>query len=198
MSEETQDQLPPKSRLKDLFDLLTVSLAIIAVIATLGSLAARHNWIADLLANLRIQQVIGLAVVFLMSLVVRRWKFAVICFACLIYHGTWLCDWNTASLSSTTKGSSALTVTTVNVWSGNVHHDLILDNLNDCDADVFAVLELNSNLATVLVETFSESHPHSVVRPSDTGEFWDRRFFRNTKSSIKRSSLSIPKLSRLP
>lgn len=171
MSGEANEAEKPKSRLRDLIDLLTVALAISVFVSTLVSLAARQNWVADLLANLRVQQVIGLIVVLVLCLVVRRWKTAVLCFVFLIYHGTWLKDWHSVTPLDVTPGKATLTVTSVNVWTGNQHHDLILDHLRQCEADVFAVLEMSSIQAKKLEETFSKTHPHRVLRPSDTGNF---------------------------
>jgi hypothetical protein len=41
-------------------------------IAALLTLVARHHWLADILANLRIQQLIGITAVLVVCIVIRR------------------------------------------------------------------------------------------------------------------------------
>lgn len=139
------------------------------------TLLAKHHWIAELLANLRIQQVIGIAFLLLLSMVTRRWRVSVIALALFAIHLPWFLAAFPASREKLTDDTSSrsgeVVVAVVNVLTQNPRHDLVLQELVRCDADVFAVLELSTELSIYLESAVGDRYPHSMLRPKDTSNF---------------------------
>lgn len=144
---------------------------IITGCTTAMSFASPHHWLADLLANLRVQQMLAIAATVALCLMLRRWKsFGLgVLFFCV--HMPAMLQARHASADLKTPADESLTLTTINVLSSNGHHDRVIEELKSISPDVFAVLELNSVLATRLNETMSDLYPHSVLRPSDIDNF---------------------------
>ncbi|MGV3485393.1 MAG: hypothetical protein ACO1RT_13325, partial [Planctomycetaceae bacterium] len=66
---------------------IAVIMLAFTAVATMG---ARHHWLADLLANLRIQQIIAGSAVLLPCVAYRRWPWTAVVGICLAMHISWL------------------------------------------------------------------------------------------------------------
>ena len=145
-----------------------VSTMALAAVTAL-SFAARSWWLADICANLRIQWLIGIAGTVLISVSFRYWKLFTLQFA-LAVANLWFVSsmWQSEPQTSTTE---LLTVTTVNVYSGNADFESITRVLQSQDADLVAVLELTSGLAGHLQQALSTTYPHAFVLPQNNGNF---------------------------
>ncbi len=142
-------------------------------LSSAATLVAKHHWIADLLANLRVQQVIGVTVLLLMSIVTRRWRVSMIAVVLLAIHIPWF-----SAAFPTSRGgpehdsrSDEVTVTVINVLTQNPRHDLVLQELMLLDSDVVAVLELSTGLSNYLQSALGDRYPHVMLRPKDTSNF---------------------------
>ncbi len=154
------------------------------------TLFARQWWIADLIANLRVQLILLLSGALLLTLIMRRRKTATFVAAVTLWHASAVSpaflpepghfDSSNRSVASTelTATMPAVRVLLANVLTGNRNHDQIVEQIQAADPDVFAILELSSSLEQSLVEQFGSTHKYVVSEPSDGGNFgiglWSR------------------------
>ncbi len=150
--------------------LVRVSLGVLCVTTALA-LFARNHWLADLLANLRMQQLIGLAAVVVLAAMYRRWRVVVVAIALLALHLPSFGSAIAPSGAGLAERKSQLTITFANVLSRNTRHDEILADLTRREPDVIVILELNRRLAEKMTAALSTSHAHSLLRPDDAGNF---------------------------
>ena len=159
-----------------------------------GTLFARHFWIADIIANLRVQLILGLLAVVTISLILRRWRIAILVAAVMMWQATWLMSAfqsspnlrlsaehaDAAATAEVTRAvqSPPLRVFLANVLTRNEHHDQIIAQIHQSDADVFAILELSSELNSTLNREFGETYKHVISETQDDGNFgiglWSR------------------------
>jgi len=155
-------------------------------------LFARHFWVADLIANLRVQLIFGLLAVVVLSLILRRWRMATLVAAVTIWQVTWLTSAfqsapnlrRSAEQTDTTAElthavlSPPLRVFLANVLTRNEHHDQIIAQIHQSDADAFGILELSSELNSTLNREFGETYKHVISESQDDGNFgigvWSR------------------------
>jgi len=140
------------------------------VSTTLVTLFAQYHWLADLLANLRVQQCLVLLAVLLTCLVFRKWAWFALTLACLAIH---LPSFKPALPDGSTRrpASGLMKITTANVLTQNQRHQDILTDVLSRDPDVFVILELSHSLAEALESQVRSTYPHSIVRPMDSGNF---------------------------
>lgn len=144
-------------------------MAMLCLVASAVSLLARHWWLADLLANLRIQLIIGLLISVTGLLVWRENRLA----ACVTMALIWHCCWIAPFLLAPQKpvGIRPLKICLVNVLTQNRQYDRILAVLKNADPDVIAVLELGTELESRLNEELGNLYAHRITQPSDDGNF---------------------------
>ena len=162
---------PTPSRIGRLVDLCAIDLLIVFSITTFLSLLVTQHWLGDLLANLRIQQLIGIGITLMFC--VARLRLKSMCFAVVLW-GAHLPAMKNAwpgTSSNAAPSQETLTLTTINALSSNRQHDLIIHDIRAANPDVFAVLELGNELTTQLSTAFSDQSPYRVLRPSDTDNF---------------------------
>ncbi|MCG8652771.1 MAG: endonuclease/exonuclease/phosphatase family protein [Pirellulales bacterium] len=139
-------------------------------IATALTLLARSHWLADLCANLRVQQCLALAAALAVCLVARQWRWAVAVSFCLAIHVPWFLP--AAPVETQVDAESEpLTITFANVLTRNQQHEDIVADVLRSDPDMFVILELSHSLAKTLDAHVKDSHSHSVVRPMDRSNF---------------------------
>ena len=166
MSELTPD--PSVSR-RALPSLIVRSLAIVVLASALLSLLARHWWISDLIANLRIQLLLSLIGITAVCFVARQKKTAVVLSAVLLWQISWILP--VMSHAPRPAASFALKVCTINVLTQNMQYDRIIAALKKADPDIIAVLELGTTLERKLMAEFRNIYPHRVMEPNDSGNF---------------------------
>ncbi|RCS40612.1 endonuclease/exonuclease/phosphatase family protein [Bremerella cremea] len=144
-------------------------LVILLVALTLLTLFAQGYWVFDLLANLRVQQVLlGLFLLAVCGLY-HEWKWMAVVALCLLFH--------LPAFASLFRGQGVplaeghLTVTVSNVLSSNQNINAILTDALQDDPDVLVFLELTSWQAAEISQRTKSHYPHAVVRPSDFGNF---------------------------
>ena len=149
--------------------LILGSVGALALVTVLTFFASRW-WLADLCANLRIQVGIGLTAAAVVLGGLRKWKLAAFQLALLCVHVPWFLDTSqtTPYVEAADKG---LRLTTANVLTVNRRYQGIKTELLSSNADVVAVVELNSELAKALSTDFSEQYPYSTKEPQDGGGF---------------------------
>lgn len=169
--------------------LLTLTLLTTTAVTALAS----WHWIADLLANLRIQQLIALSIALLVSLLARQKRLAVLCVACIAVQlismrGEWLPNLRSIDRSE----ASEFRLLTVNVLTSNSNHDAIIREILDSDADLFSVLELNTQLKEKLVAVCGETYPFSAGSGSDLGNFGIALFSKHPLQDTQIFQLNEP------
>jgi endonuclease/exonuclease/phosphatase (EEP) superfamily protein YafD len=143
--------------------------ALVCLGATAISLLARHWWLADLIANLRVQLIIGLIVATAGLVATRQNRLTALVMLALIWHGSWM----TPYMFTTQKAVAIrpLRICVVNVLTQNRQHDKVLGVLKNSAPDVIAVLELGTDLESRLNEELGDLYRHRIAEPNDEGNF---------------------------
>lgn len=144
-------------------------LIILLAAATVLSGFARIYWIWDILANLRVQQVLVAVVLMAICAIYRRWIWLAVPVACLLIHLPWFLPGLQRVGGSTNY--QLVTVTVCNVYSNNRNFDLALKDILQEEPDVFVVLEIDSRWAHEIEVATGSDYPHAIVRPNDQGNF---------------------------
>lgn len=153
------------------------------------SLLARHWWVADLIANLRVQLIFGLMGTTVLLTIIRSWRPVVLMTIVTLWQATFLlsaCQNNSnssllsQSIDSLPIGENlpGLRVFLANVLTRNLHHDQIIAQIEAADPDVIVILELSSQLRDVMQMEFGTSHEYVIAEYQDDGNFgiglWSR------------------------
>lgn len=162
----------------------------ILIVTTMFGLFSRSHWLADMFANLRVQQVIGLLVAILVTAGFRYWRWLALLVVLLAIHVPWfLSAWTGASDSA---GKPAdLVVMVANVLTANRDHDSVVQQVNDSDADVVAILELGTPLHARLEKDLAATYPHRITNPQDSGNFGIGIYSRYPVSDTAKFALNI-------
>ncbi len=153
-------------------NVLRLALLMLFVLCCLSlfSLLARMHWVADLLANLRIQQNLGLAAVFPVLVWYRQRLACAIAVVVFAVHLPWFLT----ALPETTKTAivhESFSITCANVLTTNRQHEAVLADLIDRDPDVIVIVELSSSLSQKLRAELGTEYPDQIMRPQDRHNF---------------------------
>ena len=142
-----------------------------------------------MIANLRVQLILGLLGTLVILLLLRRWRMVLVLTAVTIWQASWLFSAFPASRGSTqlseqrnvltpAVNSQQLRVFLANVLTGNRQHGHIASQIRQADPDVIVILELCSELNAAMHREFGDSYKHTVSEPQDDGNFgiglWSR------------------------
>jgi endonuclease/exonuclease/phosphatase (EEP) superfamily protein YafD len=111
--------------------------------ATLGAFLARLWWVLELMSHFQLHLTVGLAALTMIWTVKRHWPMALVCGvfallnAILVFQVFWP-DRHAGAHSGT-----RLRLVSLNVHTENIRTDLVLKFLQDTDADVILVMEVN-------------------------------------------------------
>jgi len=164
------------------FLLATRSLTIVAILVSAISTFARTWWIADLIANLRIQLILGLLAALICSVAAKNRKLTGVSALLMLWHTSWL--WSAVAPVSQSHRGPELKVCTINVLTQNTEYDRIIECLKDANPDVIAVLELSSSLEEQLIRELGVSYPYRLTEPQDDGNFGIGLFSRLPFQSV--------------
>jgi len=158
---------------------------------------ARQFWVADIIANLRVQLILGLMGTIVILLFLRRWRMFLAVTAVTLWQTSWLISAFQSSHGSTplprqpnalapADQSQRVRVFLANVLTRNQRHGHITSQIREADPDVIVILELSSKLNATIHHEFGDSHKYAISEPQDDGNFgiglWSR--FRLTDASI--------------
>jgi len=153
------------------------------------TLFARQFWVADIIANLRVQLILGLLGIIALLLLLRRWRMVLVVTAVTIWQVSWLISAFQSSPRSTSSPeqpnastpadqTQQLRVFLANVLTRNQRHGHITAQIRQADPDVIVILELSSKLNAAMHREFGNSYKHAVSEPQDDGNFgiglWSR------------------------
>lgn len=144
-------------------------LVTLLAILTLLTLFARYHWTLDLLANLRVQQVILGLFLLVLCAAYQKWIWLAAVCVCLGIHLPWFGMWG--SSAATLSNVRPLTVTVSNVLYSNPNNDAIVDDVLRNAPDVFVILELNEAQAAAIEARTAEEYPHRILRSEHFGAF---------------------------
>lgn len=160
-----------------------------AVAVTSATLVARTWWVGDVLANLRIQILLALLPLLLLTLGLRSHRQLGLVLVLLLWHGSFL---QSAVVSAVTPESNAaaamsappdqsvqtLSICLANVWMNNTDYPRICSTFRESRADVLAVVELSGELLSAINREFADEYPYFFAKASETGAFgiglWSR------------------------
>ena len=130
---------------------------------------SRHYWVADLLANLRVQLVIVGLSVLLAGFFLRQWRLALLSCVVLAVHLPWFLS-ALPPVPQRERVGHGITMTSINVLSGNIQYDRVIADLINANTDVIAVLELTPTLDQKLRQDLPDFR-HVITRSKDEGNF---------------------------
>lgn len=153
-------------------------LAGLVAACSILTLSARHWWVADLIANLRVQLIIGMLGTILLLSIMRRWRILAAVATLTMWQATAMrAAYQTGDIEPN-QSNQRLRVFMANVLTRNQHHDQIIAQIRAADPDVIAILELSSKLEASLQREFSSTHEYFVSESQDDGNFgiglWSR------------------------
>jgi len=162
---------------------LTAAVAAVSMM----TLFARHWWLADLVANLRVQVLLGLLGTLLLLMIFRRWRLVLFVMVIALWQAAAIRSAFLAPDNGVHRSNSAvmpveepslLRVFLANVLTHNQNHDQVIAQIRAAGPDVIAILELNSDLEKALNQQLATSHPYVVSESQDNGNFgiglWSR------------------------
>ena len=148
-----------------------LTLAVIGLCGlSLATLFARANFLADLIANLRVQLVLATLGSLLLSTVFRARGLVITCVIILLFHVPWFILPSPSDNRNLTTGPT-LTLRIANVLSANRRFDLITEDLIRNEPDVITVLELTTALDRHLRQELNNTYPHAFTYRQDDGNF---------------------------
>lgn len=169
MPEDSQTDVPiSKTRVASVI----VCLVLLALTCTTlaGVLAPKH-WGVDLLANLRVQQVIALLAALVIGFLNRQ-KWAAACLVVLLmFHMPWFRAAWPENPQADDSAQPAFKVKFSNVLTQNQRHQDVVSDLVSGDPDVIVIAELGSQLAVKLDVDLAKDYPYRVLHPQDRGNF---------------------------
>ena len=171
--------------------MVTVVVICLLAATTVLSLFARSFWLADLLANLRVQQVIGLLMALIISVSLGRRRWVAIVAVLLAIHLPWFASAFAGRPAETADAD--LVVFSANVLTSNRQHELIVQQIEAAQADVVAIIELSSPLAKKLERSLT-GYPHRTVRAEDGGNFGIGLYSRYPLTEVDRFALNIDRI----
>lgn len=142
---------------------------VLLLVATLLAGFAWEYWVWDILANLRVQQIVVAVVLAIVCGFYRRWIWLAICVACMMIHLPWFLPNGHHTAGSFDYQIATFTVCNVN--SANQHFDAAISDILLDEPDVFVVLEITSQWAEQIEAATADAYPHKIVRPQDRGNF---------------------------
>ncbi|MCO8122206.1 endonuclease/exonuclease/phosphatase family protein [Stieleria sp. TO1_6] len=143
-----------------------------AILLTASCFLARYHWAADLVANLRIQVMIGISGTLLACLIAQQFRLAALTAGLALIHLLIMApQLSPPSSPGEATEASPLRLMTINVLTSNSDHDRIAAHIVELDADVVAVIELSSSLQIALEQRIGDRYPYSLLRPQDLGNF---------------------------
>jgi endonuclease/exonuclease/phosphatase (EEP) superfamily protein YafD len=171
-----------------------IPILLLFAVAAIEPLARRY-YLFDLVANLRLQLLLGLLVVLVVCVLRRRWidfgltVTAILVAAIPIFLGLTF-NKHVAPISQV-NGSSKLTVTTLNVLSHNRNVSGVIEHLRQTNSDVIALLEITSSWDETIRSEFLDSHPHQISFPSDGGNFGIGLYSKHAFEKADEVNLSV-------
>lgn len=141
---------------------LSVGLSLLAAIPTLAPLAARWRWQLDLMSHFAVQVAVGAALPFLILLLARRWKLAIIPAAIGAVNACYVLP---AFIPATERATSGpeYRVVSANIRASNRDSGLFMKFLGNESPDVVLVLEVDDYWSDVLGR-LHEDFPYSVIQ----------------------------------
>ncbi len=163
-------------------------------LVTLLTWFAMNFWLADLLANLRVQQMIALVCLSVIAVALRRWRWGCIAVAMMVVHLPSFSSLLASGPAVERDSSCDLTVMVANVLTSNPQHDAVIEQVRQSDADVVAILELGPPLHASLEQTIASIYPHRITLPSDVGNFGIGLYSRWPLEKSDQFSLNIRRI----
>ena len=153
-------------------------LAGLVAACSILTLSARYWWVADLIANLRVQLMIGMVGTIVLLLIMRRWRILVVVAALTMWQASAMRSAYITGHIVPNQSAQRFRVFLANVLTRNQNHDQIIAQIHAADPDVIAILELSSTLEASLQREFSATHAYFVSESQDDGNFgiglWSR------------------------
>jgi len=154
---------------------------LFAFALTAASLPARTWWVADVLANLRVQACIATTTLLAAYILTRLKIHLILASLLLLWHSSFLTPaffsnsatpaTDFAANSRNPTPTAEISICVANVRFDNPQHNVIADSLRNSQADVLVVIEANQKLRQALTQLLGSNYPHMVWADRDPGAF---------------------------
>jgi endonuclease/exonuclease/phosphatase (EEP) superfamily protein YafD len=181
LQDHTDARKSPRSKLTQTARIAASLLLFTAFALSIASLPARTWWIADVLANLRVQACLATATLLAALLLLKLKYHSLLATLLLSWHASFL---QTAFVPTTTVHNTTpaplsppatlsphISICLANVHFNNSQHRTIIDALRHSDADLLVVVELNQALRNSLTRQLTPNYPHTVWADREPGAF---------------------------
>ncbi|MCA9136448.1 MAG: endonuclease/exonuclease/phosphatase family protein [Planctomycetales bacterium] len=156
---------------RQVFTAIARLLCLASVLTTVLTFGARYFWVSELLANLRIQQVIAITVSLGLSLVLRQWRLSALTAVCLLIHLLTIVPQVAFNGTEGRDLDNPIRVMSMNVLTSNRSFESIANEIRQVDPDLIAVIEMSSELREYMERHFVDHFPYSVTHAEDFGNF---------------------------
>lgn len=153
--------------LKILID-LAYTLTVFTLLFTLAGYGGGFHWGLDLFSHFRVQYLAGGALLAVILLLLRRWRWSVVALLCVSMNAVAVLPWYGRRHRGPGEGAETtnLRVVLSNVFTGNVHKQQVLDFVRKEAPDILVLQEVDSDWRHALRELDVEMG-HSRVYPQE-------------------------------
>ena len=152
--------------------------AILGILAAIAGFWGETHWIADLLAQLRVQWAIGLLVLVLLFALARRWWWMLLCVIGLAINAIpiWPYVTSSAGFSNSAVAVAAksndtpkdhLRLMSLNLLTKNRNWDGVIESVLDTSPDFLVLMEIDSVWQQVCQAKLAQNYPHTIFEPRE-------------------------------
>lgn len=145
---------------------LLSAMTIVGLIFTVVSFYASNHWVADLICQFRLQLALGAAIVFVLLLLLKRWRFALLCLAGCLVNAWPIMPYLLPNSVDDDGAGSSYRLLTINVLTRNRGWDSLIDLIEKEDPDFVVLMEIDSAWVQA-TRPLSENYPYSEIRPRE-------------------------------
>ncbi|MEO1524682.1 MAG: endonuclease/exonuclease/phosphatase family protein [Planctomycetota bacterium] len=146
-------------------------LAVTAILGFIATCFASLHWVADVMANARIQLTLAALLATIACLAVRQKRQSILAFATVLAHVASMSGQLLGPMEKAQHGTSQIRLMTLNVLTRNEEHEAVVKEIESVDPDAFAVLEVNSVWINAIRRRLAATYPHELVHPEERGNF---------------------------
>ncbi|MEM6470438.1 MAG: hypothetical protein AAF802_12855, partial [Planctomycetota bacterium] len=155
-----------------------------SVFVALVILFAKHFWISDLLANLRVQVIAAMTIALAMTMLARRKHLVFVTLGCLALQLVPFAR-SYRSIESHKDDRRSFTVMTLNVLTSNQNTDAIVDAILASDAGLVALLEVSEWHCDQIIPELDPEYPYRHLELDRQGNFGLALFSREPFDDIR-------------
>jgi endonuclease/exonuclease/phosphatase (EEP) superfamily protein YafD len=139
---------------------------IVACSATLFGFLGKFSWFLDLFSHFRVQYLLGLAVITVPFLVVRRWRTAAVFLVFAAINLLVILPLYTGSPATPPESQNTLRAMLINVKTHQGDPERVRNAVQEADPDILVLAEISTRWVRDM-SWLGASHPHASIEPRD-------------------------------